>query len=122
MQTITSILAASVLREDPNSIIIDVRTAEEWAEGVVKSNSTPPIFLSLYTGSARIFNENFIDDFKALELPKDMTLLFLCKSGGRSAMAAELVSELGYTKCINIIDGFAGWRACNLPIDNESIS
>jgi rhodanese-related sulfurtransferase len=103
-------------------IIIDVRTAEEWAEGVVKSNSTPPIFLSLYTGSARIFNENFIDDFKALELPKDMTLLFLCKSGGRSAMAAELVSELGYTKCINIIDGFAGWRACNLPIDNESIS
>ncbi len=122
MQTITSILAASVLRENQKSIIIDVRTSEEWAEGITKCGPTPPILLSLYTGTARIFNDNFIDDFKALELPKDMTLLFLCKSGGRSAMAAELVSELGYTKCINIIDGFAGWKACNLPIDNESKS
>jgi rhodanese-related sulfurtransferase len=122
MQTITSILAASLLREDPTSIMIDVRTAEEWAEGIAKCDSTPPIFLSLYTGTARILNENFIDDFKALELPEDMTLLFLCKSGGRSAMAAELVSELGYTKCINIIDGYTGWKAHNLPIDNKSIS
>ena len=122
MQTITSILASSVLREDQNSIMIDVRTAEEWAEGLAKCGPTPPILLSLYTGNARIFNDNFIDDFKALELPKDITLLFLCKSGGRSAMAAELVSELGYTKCINIIDGYTGWKACNLPIDNESIS
>lgn len=122
MQTITSILAANLLREDQNSIMIDVRTEEEWAEGITKCDSTPTIFLSLYTGSSRIFNNHFIDDFKTLELPKNMTLLFLCKSGGRSAMAAELISKLGYTQCINIIDGFTGWKACNLPIDNKSIS
>ncbi len=119
MQTITSILAANLLKEDPNSVMIDVRTQEEWEAGIAKCDGRPPICLSLYIGPERRLNEHFIDDFKELGLKKDMTLLFFCKSGGRSATAAELISQIGYTKCINIIDGFTGWKASNLPINTE---
>jgi len=119
MQTITSILAADLLEKENNTTLIDVRTQEEWDHGYSKLHNKKPILLSLYIGAERIFNDNFVEDFKLNNLDKNTTLLFICKSGGRSAKAAELISKLGYTKSINIIDGFEGWKNSNLPIETK---
>lgn len=119
MQTITSILAADLLAKEAQTALIDVRTQEEWDQGIAKLNNKKPILLSLYIGAERIFNDNFIDDFKLINLDKNTTLFFICKSGGRSAQAAELISGLGYAECINIIDGFEGWKNSNLPIETK---
>jgi adenylyltransferase/sulfurtransferase len=43
------------------------------------------------------------------ELPKDRDILVTCRSGGRSAMAATVLSGLGFTRLFNLEGGITGW-------------
>jgi len=76
--------------------------------------------LSLQFGNERIFNENFIQEFKNLAINQDKSILAICRSGARSQLVAELLTKENYT-CVNISDGFegnqekVGWKKCNLP-------
>ena len=113
----------SYLMAESNSVLLDVRTKEEWEtigkpEG--KKIGLKTYFLSIQFGNKRIFNENFIQEFKNLAINKDKNILILCRSGARSQFAAELLNKENYT-CINISDGFegnqenVGWKKCGLP-------
>ena len=111
------------LKKNPKCILLDVRTKEEW-DTIGKPNGKKielkTHFLSIQFGEERIFNENFIQEFKNLNIGPDHEILNMCKSGGRSQVAAELLTKEYYT-CSNISDGFegnqenAGWKKCDLP-------
>lgn len=45
---------------------------------------------------------------QAVGLGKDAPLLLICRSGDRSARAANLLSQLGYTKVYTVVDGVEG--------------
>ena len=85
-----------------------------------RENRIKNLFLSIQFGKERIFNENFIQEFKNLAINQDKNILILCRSGVRSQFAAELLKKENYT-CINISDGFegnqenVGWKRCGLP-------
>ena len=113
----------SYLMAESNSVLLDVRTKEEWEmigkpEGEKIGLKT--YFLSIQFGNKRIFNENFIQEFKNLAINKDKNILILCRSGARSQFAAELLNKENYT-CINVSDGFegnqenVGWKRSGLP-------
>jgi len=107
----------------PNSVLLDVRTKEEW-DTIGKPDGEKiglkTYFLSIQFGDERIFNENFIQEFKNLAINQDKNILILCRSGARSQFAAELLNKENYT-CINISDGFEGnqenigWKRSGLP-------
>ena len=113
----------SYLMAEPSSVLLDVRTNEEW-ETIGKPEGEKigikTYFLSIQFGKERIFNENFIQEFKNLAINQDKNILILCRSGARSQLAAELLNKENYT-CINISDGFegnqenVGWKKCGLP-------
>jgi rhodanese-related sulfurtransferase len=113
----------SYLMAEPNSILLDVRTKEEW-ETIGKPDGEKiglkTYFLSIQFGKERIFNENFIQEIKNLNISKDQEILIICRSGIRSQLAAELLTKESYT-CSNISDGFEGnnknigWKKCELP-------
>ncbi len=44
-------------------------------------------------------------------LNKDSTILLMCRSGTRSAKAAALLNQLGYSKAYTVVDGFEGDKA-----------
>ena len=69
-----------ILKED-NYIVVDVRTAEEYAEGHVKGAINIP------------YDE--IDE--NTDLDKSKTILVYCKSGVRSGKAYDTLISLGYT-------------------------
>ena len=48
--------------------------------------------------------------------PNRRTILF-CASGGRSALAAEMLQELGYIRVAHIDGGLWGWVAAGLAIE-----
>jgi len=48
-------------------------------------------------------------------LGKDDTVILMCRSGDRSARAANLLKELGYTKVYSVVDGFEGDLAADGP-------
>ena len=111
------------LKKNPKCILLDVRTKEEW-DTIGKPDGEKiglkTYFLSIQFGDERGFNENFIQEFKNLNIGQDHEILTMCMSGGRSQMAAELLNKENFT-CSNISDGFlgndenVGWKNNGLP-------
>ena len=110
------------IKENPNCILLDVRTEEEWkVDGKPDGEKIglKTYFLSIQF-SDKTFNKNFEVDFNKLNLNKDTEILTMCMGGVRSQAAAELISKKNF-KCSNISDGFLGnnenigWKKNNLP-------
>ena len=110
------------ITKNPNSVLLDVRTEEEWnsdgkPDGDKIGLKTYFITIQFADGS---FNENFINEFKKLNIEDNKEILTMCMGGVRSQAAAELLNKENY-KCTNISDGFlgnnenAGWKKSELP-------
>tara|TARA_Y100000590_G_scaffold369033_1_gene430015 strand:+ start:277 stop:654 length:378 start_codon:yes stop_codon:yes gene_type:complete len=110
------------IKNNPKSVLIDVRTEEEWdidgkPDGEKIGLKTH--FLTIQFAD-KTFNENFIEEFKKLNIQKDNEILTMCMGGVRSQAAAELLTKENYN-CINISDGFLGnpanmgWKNSGLP-------
>ncbi len=113
------------LETNPNSVVLDVRTQEEWNEvgkPDAESLNSKTFFISLLLGPDRQKNENFIKDFLQKKISKKDNILVICRSGVRSIAAAKLLQQEGYKNLVNISDGFEGnpatgdgWKKSNLP-------
>ena len=110
------------VKENPRSILLDVRTKEEWDQGKPDGDKMgiKTYFLSLQF-QGRIINENFLQEFENLKIDKNFEILVMCGSGMRAQRAAELLTEKGF-KCLNVSDGFRGdgvekigWKNNQLP-------
>ena len=111
------------IKENPNSILIDVRSKDEW-ENIGKPDGNKidleTHFLSIKNIKGEI-NHNFIEEFKDLKIDKQKEILVMCKAGGRSLLVSNLLDKEDYN-CINISDGFEGndenngWKNSGLPI------
>ena len=109
------------IKNNPKSVLLDVRTKEEWSEGKPDGDKIglKTYFLSLQF-EGQILNQNFVEEFKNLKIDKNHEILITCGTGGRSQRAAEILTLEGY-KCTNISDGFLGnpenigWKNSGLP-------
>ncbi len=52
------------------------------------------------------------------ELPKDATIVFVCRSGGRSAQASAFALSNGYLNTFNMMGGMMQWTEHKLPIES----
>ena len=110
------------IKNNPKSVLLDVRTEEEWGTDGKPDGEKMGLKIHFLTiqFADKTFNENFIEDFKKLNIQKDTEILTMCMGGVRSQAAAELLTKEGYS-CINISDGFlgnsenAGWKKSGLP-------
>lgn len=86
-------------------ILLDVRTADEYAEGHI-----PDV----------VFNIDVLkEDFTSLaekHLDKDKTIALYCRSGNRSKTAARSLTELGYD-VIELNSGIKGWAESGRKIE-----
>ena len=109
--------AWKILTERPDAILIDVRTRAEWnfvgvpdLAGVGKK----PALLEWQMFPTMQPNPDFVSALAGGVADKDAPLLFLCRSGARSAAAAKAMTAAGYSTCLNVSDGFEG------PLDSEA--
>ena len=111
------------IKNNPKCVLLDVRTKEEWNNGKPDGDKIglKTYFLSLQF-EGKILNQNFVAEFKNLKINHDVEILISCGSGGRSQVAAEILSAEGYN-CSNISDGSLGddsgkigWKNSQLPI------
>lgn len=103
--------AWDLLASNSAAVLVDVRTDAEWSfVGVpdLSQISKSPILLQWLSFPDSSVNEQFGEQLEAKVVNKDTPLLFLCRSGARSAAAARLVTSRGFTQCFNISDGFEG--------------
>lgn len=102
-----SVAEAVDLIKNKNAVIIDVRTPEEFAEShLPEANNFPVDTLS----------QN-IETIKKLQ--RDKPLLVYCRSGKRSARAAEKLKNLGVNSLYNLKGGIKAWSDANNPLVKE---
>ena len=88
-------ISVTMMEEETEYIILDVRTAEEYSEKHIP-------------GAINIANES-IGTEDIPELPdKDQLILVYCRSGNRSKQASEKLVKLGYTNIVEI-GGINSW-------------
>jgi rhodanese-related sulfurtransferase len=112
---VTSKEAYEMWKAAPDKIkILDVRTNEEYVfVGHAEMAWNIPAFLQRYQWDAEksklpmILNPDFMAKVKEVFQPDD-TILVTCRSGGRSAMAINMMVQAGYKNLYNITDGFEG--------------
>jgi rhodanese-related sulfurtransferase len=106
------------------AVLVDVRTAEERAFVGYVPNS---VHVPWATGTSLTRNPRFVRELES-KVGKDKTILLLCRSGKRSALAADAAIKAGFTQIFNVLEGFEGelndqqhrgntdgWRHHNLP-------
>lgn len=85
------------IQSQENTIVMDVRTAGEVAEGFIQGTS---VFTDV-TGNT------FQNDITALD--KNKTYLVYCRSGARSGRAAQMMIDAGFTNVYNLNGGISNW-------------
>ncbi len=130
---LTPLEAWELLKENPNAALVDVRSRMEWMlVGVpdISALGRNPIMAEWQTIQGR--NPHFVAQVETglgdLAASRDTPILFLCRSGGRSQMAAAECSGHGFEACFNVLHGFEGdldasqhrnsingWRVDGLP-------
>ena len=115
------------LQENPRAVLVDVRTDAEWNYvGVPAIEGLVRIPWQHFSTGQR--NENFVAEIEEANIEKDQEILLICRSGVRSAAAATLLTQAGYSDCYNVAEGFegdkdanghrgtvGGWKHANLP-------
>jgi rhodanese-related sulfurtransferase len=114
---VTAKEAYDLWQADPEGVkILDVRTPEEWVfTGHAPMATNIPFAFLAYAwdeekkGFPWEVNPEFVDLVKAGFAPDD-TLLVACRSGGRAAIAINMLAAAGFTNTYNILDGMEGSR------------
>jgi rhodanese-related sulfurtransferase len=86
------------------AVLVDVRSAEERKFVGQVPNS---LHVAWATGTALTRNPRFVRELEA-KTGKTATVLLLCRSGKRSALAAQAATAAGFTRVFNILEGFEG--------------
>lgn len=100
----------AMLKDNPATVLIDVRTEMEWDTVGIPNLSDvakQPSFVQ-WNLAGGVWNENFMAEAEAVLTDKDAPIVLLCRSGARSAAAADALSAAGYTAAYNIEGGFEG--------------
>lgn len=92
---VTTEEAVNIMQTEENYVILDVRTAQEFASGHIP-------------GAVLLPNETIGTEDIPLLPDKDQLILVYCRSGNRSKQAAEKLAQLGYTNIVEF-GGISSW-------------
>ena len=97
--------AAWELFSTQDVLLVDVRTGEERK---FVGHVPDSLHLPWATGTALTRNPRFVRELESKIGGKDTVVLLLCRSGKRSALAAEAATKAGFTNVFNVLEGFEG--------------
>jgi len=83
-------------------LLVDVREESEWEAGHIPG--------AVYLGKGVIER-----DIEAHVQDLDREIVLYCGGGYRSALAADALGRMGYTRVVSMDGGMRGWREAGLP-------
>lgn len=87
---------------DPSTQFVDVRTVEEFASGHAVGTKNLPV-------------ESISETLGSLDKKKPVYLI--CRTGRRSANAAKILAEAGFTEVFDVKGGTVAWIEAGLPLE-----
>lgn len=103
LETVTPESAAEVIAENPDAIVLDIRTPQEYADAIIE-------------GAVNI--DFYAPDFAAQidELDRNSDYVVYCRSDNRSGEAMDVFAELGFQSVTEIDGGIVAWYEQGLPV------
>ena len=86
------------LKDDDNAFILDVRTEDEVADGIIPNATNIDIYLG----------QGFLDELEKLDKSKNYYVY--CRSGNRSGQACAIMNSIGFENTYNLEGGFMNWE------------
>ena len=83
--------------EKDNTVIIDVRTPNEWAEGIIEN----AILINI------LEPQSFMGEIENLDKSKNYYVY--CRSGARSGQACQVMNSIGINETNNLSGGILEW-------------
>lgn len=105
LATIKEISPTELGRLDVKPIIIDVRRPDEFSSD-----------LGHIRGAVLATLETDLEAYLG-KLSRSEPYVFVCKAGGRSAAAAKMAIQAGFTDVTNMVGGMMAWNQAGLPIE-----
>lgn len=104
LQTVSPADAEAIIAENPDVVVLDIRTPDEVAGGAIE-------------GAVNIdfYDSDFADQLDALD--KDAEYVVYCRSGNRSGQAMDVFADLGFQSVTEIDGGIVAWYESGLPVD-----
>ena len=96
MKNLTQAEWSTSFTED-NTVILDVRTPNEWAEGIIEN----AIMINI------LEPQSFMTSIEKLDKNKDYYIY--CRSGARSGQACQVMNSIGINKTNNLTGGILEW-------------
>lgn len=123
--------AYAALRDDPDAVLVDVRTDAEW-NFVGLPDLSPlgkdAVLIPWQLYPSMQVNAGFADHLRRAGVTPASKVFYICRSGARSLAAGQAAQAGGFPHAFNVADGFegpvdaeghrgtiAGWKAAGLP-------
>ena len=97
--------------EGGDALIVDIRDSEERAQ-----NGAIPGSQHVSRGMLEFVADPTLPPYKDFFQP-DRRIILHCASGGRSALGAKALKDMGYTNVAHLETGFRGWAEAGAPIE-----
>ncbi len=96
-----------------NATLIDIREAEELvANGRIEGSVLAP------RGMLEFYADETLPYHKP-EFDRNKKLILHCASGGRSALAAATLKQMGYTDVCHLDGGIKAWKEAGMPVQTD---
>lgn len=95
---------AWALHQAGEAVLVDVRTGEERK---FVGHVPDSLHVAWATGTSLTRNPRFVRELEA-KTGKSVAIVLLCRSGNRSAQAAEAAAKAGFAHVFNVAEGFEG--------------
>lgn len=105
------------LWQDPHSRLIDVREPEEFNQSHIDRALNLPrgvLEMKLHQHPAVAAHS---DSQQALQALAAQPLYLICRSGARSALAAQSLQQMGFTQVFSVQGGMQAWMDAGYPVD-----
>jgi rhodanese-related sulfurtransferase len=103
--------AAETIKRNPATLVVDVREPAEYAEGHIPGALLVP--RGVLEAKADL-------EYAAREprlADRSQPIIVQCASAARSAMAAEVLQQMGFTNVRSLAGGIVAWKEKGLPIE-----
>ena len=97
-------VVASRMKRGEKLLIVDTREDDEWRAGHISG--------AIHLGKGVIER-----DIEARIPDKSAEIILYCGGGFRSALAADALQQMGYTRVVSMDGGYRGWNEAGLPTE-----
>jgi len=109
-----SVTQVQTMRQNTDTLVIDVRTPKEWQSTGIIPNSHKLVF---FDSNGKYDAKKWLSQMQQLRSSPDQPVILVCQSGNRSGRVGNfLTKQLGMKNIYHLSTGIQSWIKAGIPV------